>query len=86
MPDYETVFIDDSSTALVLAENMDFTHKLVVTNGLELAGLLAKQRDVEIILPGGTVLYNTGMLSGSYTIEPHTRIQVRSYHERRAPR
>ena len=69
LPDYETVFIDDSSTALVLAENMDFTHKLVVTNGLELAGLLAKQRDVEIILPGGTVLYNTGMLSGSYTIE-----------------
>lgn len=69
LPDYETVFIDDSSTALVLAESMDFTHKLVVTNGLELATLLAKRRDVEIILPGGTILYNTGMLSGSYTIE-----------------
>lgn len=69
IPDFETVFVDDSSTAFMLADKMDFSHKLVVTNGLQLATQLAKRRDVEVILPGGTLLYNTGMLSGSFTIE-----------------
>lgn len=69
IPEFETVFIDDSSTALVLAEKMDFMHKLVVTNGIQLAMELTKHKDVEVVLPGGSILYNTGMLSGSYTIE-----------------
>lgn len=69
IPEFETVFIDDSSTAFVLAQKMDFTHKLVVTNGLQLASELTKRKGVEVVLPGGTLLYNTGMLAGSYTIE-----------------
>ena len=69
IPEFETVFFDDSSTAFVLAQKLDFTHKLVVTNGLQLATELTKRKGCEVMLPGGTILYNTGMLSGSYTIE-----------------
>lgn len=75
IPSFETVFIDDSSTAFVLAEQLDFSNKLVVTNGLQLATALSKRRDVDIFLPGGSLLYNTGMLSGSYTIDNVRRIK-----------
>lgn len=69
IPDFEIVFIDDSSTCLMLAERLDLTHKTVVTNGLQLALLLNKRNNVNVFLPGGNLVGNPGTLVGSATIE-----------------
>lgn len=69
IPDFEIVFIDDSSTCLMLAERLDLTHKTVVTNGLQLALLLNKRNNVNVFLPGGSLTGNPGTLVGSATIE-----------------
>lgn len=66
LPNFKTVFIDNSSTALILALQMDFRHKTVVTNGLMLAMELSKRDDVTVLLPGG--ILNTNSVLGSYTI------------------
>ena len=66
LPNFKTVFVDNSSTALILALQMDFRHKTVVTNGLMLAMELSKRDDVTVLLPGG--ILNTNSVLGSYTI------------------
>ena len=38
LPEFNSVFIDNSSTLLALAKLMDFRHKTVITNGITLAG------------------------------------------------
>lgn len=53
LPAFQTIFIDNSSTCLALAERMDLRHKVVVTNGLQAASLLAQRDDVHVIMPGG---------------------------------
>lgn len=65
LPNFKTVFIDNSSTAFYLALQMDFRHKTVVTNGLVLALELSKREDVNVVVPGGTL--NGDFFSGSYT-------------------
>ena len=66
LPNFKTVFIDNSSTALVLAMQMDFRHKTVVTTGLMLAMELSKRNDVTVLLPGGKL--DTNSILGPYTI------------------
>lgn len=68
LPDFKTVFIDNSSTALILAQKMDFRHKTVVTNGLMLAMELCKREDVTVLMPGGNLSSNTNSLSGSLAL------------------
>ena len=68
IPDFQTVFIDNSSTALALAERMNLQHKTVVTNGLQVAMRLSQKSDVNIIIPGGEVHYNTNAVTGSIAI------------------
>lgn len=64
LPSFDTIFIDNSSTCLFLAEKVDFTNKTVVTNSLQLAmHLIAKQRNVHVVLPGGDVT-----VGGAYSI------------------
>ena len=60
LPDFQTIFIDNSSTCLALAERMNLRHKVVVTNGFEVAFLLARRDDVHIIMPGGEFDPNKG--------------------------
>lgn len=67
LPDFKTVFIDNSSTCLALAKRMDLTHKTVITNGLQIALNLSKKEQVNIIMPGGEVRFNTNSVSGSLT-------------------
>lgn len=67
IPSFKSVFIDSSSTALALAERMDFSFKTVVTNNLQTAISLSKKPNVTLILLGGTVQYNNNATSGSYT-------------------
>lgn len=65
MPDYQTVFIDNSSTCLALAERMNLTHKTVVTNGLQVAMNISRKNNVNLIMPGGEVRFNTAAVLGS---------------------
>ena len=67
IPEFRTVFIDSSSTALALAERMELSFKTVVTNNLQTAILLSKKRDVNLIILGGSVQYNTVSATGSFT-------------------
>ena len=46
IPPFKSVFIDSSSTALALAEKMDFSYKTVVTNNLQTAIQLSKRPNV----------------------------------------
>lgn len=67
IPPFKSVFIDSSSTALALAERMDFSFKTVVTNNLQTAMSLSKKPNVTLILLGGTLQYNNNATSGSWT-------------------
>lgn len=69
LPDFSTVFIDNSSTCLALAERMNLSHKTVVTNGLQIAMSVARNDGVTLIMPGGEIKYNTTAVLGSYTVE-----------------
>lgn len=64
LPQFKTVFVDNSSTALILAQLINLQYKTVVTNGLVLASELAKRENVNILLLGGSLYYNTNSLSG----------------------
>lgn len=67
IPDFRSVFIDSSSTALALAERMDLSYKTVVTNNLQTAIRLSAKRDINLIILGGSVQYNTVSSTGSFT-------------------
>ena len=67
LPDFQSVFIDSSSSALALAERIDLRFKTVVTNNLQTAILLSKKRDINLILLGGNVQYNTVSATGAWT-------------------
>lgn len=68
LPDFSSVFIDNSSTCLALAERMNLAHKTVVTNGLQVAMRLSQKDDVNLIMPGGEVHYNTNAVTGSMAV------------------
>lgn len=68
IPDFRSVFIDSSSTALALAERMNLAFKTVVTNNLQTAILLSKKKDINLIILGGSVQYNTVSANGSFTV------------------
>lgn len=67
LPNFRSVFVDSSSTALALAERMDLSFKTVVTNNLQTAITLSKKRDINLIILGGGVQYNTVSATGSFT-------------------
>lgn len=68
LPEFKTVFIDNSSTCLALAERMNFTHKTVITNGLQAATKIAGRDNITLIMPGGEIKSNTTALTGSLTL------------------
>lgn len=67
LPPFKSVFIDSSSTALALAERMDLSLKTVVTNNLQTAIRLAKKPNINLVLLGGNIQYNTISTTGSWT-------------------
>lgn len=67
LPEFKSVFIDNSSTCLALAERMNLAHKIVITNGLQVAMRLSQKESVSIIMPGGEVHYNTNSVTGALT-------------------
>ena len=67
IPPVKSVFIDSSSTALALAERIDLSFKTVVTNNLQTAIQLSKKPNINLILLGGNVHFNTNSATGSWT-------------------
>jgi len=67
IPQFHSIFVDSSSTALALAERMDLAFKTVVTNNLQTAIILAGKKDINLIILGGSVQYNTVSSTGSFT-------------------
>ena len=50
MPEFGTVFLDSSTTALALAGRLNLSHKTVVTNNLQAAMLLSGRHDVSMTM------------------------------------
>lgn len=70
LPEFSTIFIDNSSTCLALTERMNFSRKtVVVTNGLQVAMSVARHDGVTLIMPGGEIKYNTSAVLGAETIK-----------------
>ena len=67
IPSFKSLFIDSSSTALALAERLDLSFKTVVTNNLQTAIQLSKKPNLNLILLGGNVHFNTNSATGSWT-------------------
>lgn len=76
LPDFQSAFLDNSSTCLALAERLDLSHKTIITNGLQAAMNLSKKKDLKIILLGGEVQYNTNSADGEIAIEMMKRFKV----------
>lgn len=66
LPHFRSIFIDNSSTCMALAQRMDFRHRTVVTNGLMLAMELSKREDINLLVIGGRLHYHTNSLTGVY--------------------
>jgi len=75
LPDFRSVFIDNSSTALIFTQRLNLAHKTVITNGTVLAMQLAGKKDVTIFMPGGFLDYNTNSLTGYMTVDAIRQFQ-----------
>jgi DeoR family glycerol-3-phosphate regulon repressor len=70
LPDYSSVFIDIGTTAEAFAKQLLTKRGLrVVTNNLNVAQLLAKQDDFEVVVCGGTVRGRDMAVTGETTSE-----------------
>ncbi len=67
LPDFSTVFMDNSSTCLSLCDRINLRNRTVFTNGLQIAMAVSQQNNVTVIMPGGEVKYNTTAVQGSLT-------------------
>ena len=67
IPPFKSVFVDSSSTALALVERIDLNFKTVVTNNLQTAIQLSKKPNINLIMLGGNVHFNTNSAMGSWT-------------------
>ena len=65
--DFKTVFLDSSSTALLLVQRLPLEHKTVVTNNLQSALLLSKIDGVDIVIPGGNLYSSSSSVKGAWT-------------------
>ena len=68
LPEFSTVFLDGSSTALALAQRMNLNFKTVVTHSLQTALQLAKNEKIHLILLGGKVDFHSSSSTGGWTV------------------
>lgn len=76
IPSFNTVFIDNSSTCLALAERLDFRYKTIITNGLQLAMKLSNKKDVKVIFLGGVIQYSSYSTDGSFADEMLDKFRI----------
>ena len=67
IPDFKSLFIDSSSTALALAQRLDLAGKTVVTNNLQTALSLSRMEDINLIILGGNITLSSVSITGSWT-------------------
>ncbi len=75
IPEFKSVFVDSSSTALALAQRLDLTFKTVVTNNLQSALLLSRIENINLVIPGGNIAPASVSITGSRTSR-----QLESFH------
>lgn len=68
LPDFATLFLDSSTTALTLAGRLDLRRKTVVTDSLQAAMLLSKKSAITPVMLGGEVSYRSDSVTGSMTV------------------
>lgn len=68
IPQFNTAFVDNSSTCLALLSLMDLDNKTIVTNGFQLAAMLDKKKGAKVIFLGGQVLYSSFSTTGYFAI------------------
>ena len=76
IPFFNTIFIDNSSSCLALAERMNFQYKTVITNGLQLAVKLSTKKDVKVIFLGGFIQYSSYSTDGSLATDMLNRFHM----------
>lgn len=69
IPEFTSIFLDNSSTVLALAKAMDLTSKTVVTNGLSVALELTDVDTKELICLGGPIRKSSTGIYGSRACE-----------------
>lgn len=67
IPEFKSVFIDSSSTALALAQRLELAHKTVVTNNLQTAILLSRIENINLMILGGNISLASVSITGSWT-------------------
>lgn len=76
IPQFNTIFIDNSSTCLALALRMDFQYKTIITNGFQLAVKMATKKDVKVIFLGGVIQYASYSTDGSLATDMLDRFHM----------
>ena len=64
-----TLFFDASSTVLAVCKIFDLKYKTVITNGLLCALSLVEKETLNVIMPSGSLVYNSNSLIGASTIK-----------------
>lgn len=64
-----TLFFDASSTVLAVCKIFDLKYKTVITNGLLCALSLAEKETLNVIMPSGSLVYNSNSLVGASAIK-----------------
>ncbi len=76
IPQFNTIFIDNSSTCLACALRMDFQYKTIITNGFQLAVKMATKKDVKVIFLGGVIQYSSYSTDGSLATDMLDRFHM----------
>ena len=69
LSDSKTLFFDSSSTVSVLAKNFPYEYRTIITTGLNSALILSEKESVSVIIPGGSVSYESNSTAGSLTLK-----------------
>ena len=75
LPEFTTLFIDNSSTARILAQRLSFKNKTVVTNGVTVAIQLGADPDATVHLLGGKYNLHANALIGNSTVKAIEQMQ-----------
>lgn len=65
----KTLFFDSSSTVSVLGKHFSFNYRTIITTGLNCALILAEKENLNVIIPGGNVSYDSNTMVGSLTLK-----------------
>jgi DeoR family fructose operon transcriptional repressor len=65
--DGDTIILDSGTTTLEIAKNITAKNITVITNSIDVAGVLSYKEDIEIIVTGGSIRLNTRAMVGPIT-------------------